>query len=753
MNYPHLDRQGIRRFLPRRPIPVLAVLVSVAALVVSGGAGGKGQEGLTGVAAVGGGGGHALAAKKNGTVWAWGHNAHGQLGLGRVGSPVLKPTRVPGIKGVTQTIGGEFHTVVLKKDGTVWAWGDNESGQLGTGRSGSDESSPVQVKGITDATAVDADGDHSYALLSDGTVRAWGENDEGQLGNGTTTESNTPVRVSIKNVAAIATGSGHALALTKKGVVLAWGDNRLGQLGIGAATEANRTTPVKVKGLPGRATAIAAGSGGDYSLALMADGTVWAWGLNAQGQLGNGSFDSKGCKCRPKPARVHGVKGAIGLAASGGAGLALKANGTVWAWGNNEFGQLGRGVVGGKSAVPKQVEDLTGVKALTAGGGYVVALKSDDSVVAFGMNTFGQLGIGNTSHSAVPVAVGVTAAASNDSFSLGPLSALGLALVVIGALVAIAAVMFGRSWLRRRAVTRRAAPAAPQAAWDQGADPRAAAGQGAAPGLPVLTPGAGGLRAPAAAAGGPPAADGAADAYSRRVQLLQATGHFDGVSHDVLAQVATMLKPLAVPADGIVCREGEPGDHFFLIESGTLAVTTDLGGHPRELALLGSGQFFGETALLDQATRAATVRATTNAQLWALSAEDFQHLRARHPEIETAVQKATARRDATRMGGAQRTIAAGQPLGHIRIGRSPDNDMVFSSDLVSGHHAEIELLGGVARLSDLDSTNGTFVNEVRVSTAELNDGDEIRVGDERFTFDRRAIQASVAAQPQAEAPR
>jgi CRP-like cAMP-binding protein len=169
------------------------------------------------------------------------------------------------------------------------------------------------------------------------------------------------------------------------------------------------------------------------------------------------------------------------------------------------------------------------------------------------------------------------------------------------------------------------------------------------------------------------------------------------------------------------------------------------------LALLGPGQFFGETALLEQATRAATVRATTNAQLWALSAEDFQHLRARHPEIETAVQRATARRDATRMGIAQRTIAVGQPLARIRIGRSPDNEMVFASELVSGHHAEIELLGGGARLRDLDSTNGTFVNDVRVSTADLNDGDEIRIGDERFTFDRSAIQASVAAQAQAHA--
>ncbi len=254
-------------------------------------------------------------------------------------------------------------------------------------------------------------------------------------------------------------------------------------------------------------------------------------------------------------------------------------------------------------------------------------------------------------------------------------------------------------------------------------------------------------------AGGPAARDGAADAYSRRVQLLQGTGHFGGVSHDVLAQVATMLKPLAVPADGIVVHEGEPGDQLFLVETGTLAVTTDIDGRPRELALLGPGQFFGETALLEQAGRAATVRATTNAQLWALSAEDFQQLRARHPEIETVARRATAQRGATRTGVfevEQRAIAPGPKTARIRIGRNPDNEMVYPSELVSGYHAEIELLGDVARLRDLDSTNGTFVNDVQVSTADLNDGDEVRVGDERFTFDRRAIQASLA--PQAPAP-
>ena len=317
-----------------------------------------------------------------------------------------------------------------------------------------------------------------------------------------------------------------------------------------------------------------------------------------------------------------------------------------------------------------------------------------------------------------------------------------LVLVIVGALVALAVLLFFGLRLRRRAATRR--PAAPKAVWGPGANPHASFGAwgegpdpsfgpGGAPDVPIVTPGT----------AVPP--DG--DPNSRRIQLLSGSGHFAEVSHDVLAQVATLLKPLTVPAGGIVCREGEPGDHFFLIETGTLAVTADVGGQPRELALLGPGQAFGETALVGQESRRATVRATTDAHLWALSAEDFQDLRTRHPEIETVVQRATAQRDATRPGVfnvEKPAIAAEQPSGRVRIGRDPDNDMVFASSLVSGHHAEIEFDGDVARLRDLDSTNGTFVNGNRIQAVDLNDGDEIGVGDERFTFDRRAVQASLA---------
>lgn len=266
------------------------------------------------------------------------------------------------------------------------------------------------------------------------------------------------------------------------------------------------------------------------------------------------------------------------------------------------------------------------------------------------------------------------------------------------------------------------------------------------PAPPVPVPGVAASRAPAAL--DPPDRDGAWREYGRRVGFLGRVDLFGGVSQEVLVQVATALKPLAVPAGGIVCREGEVGDQFFLIEAGTLAVTADSGGQPRQLALLGPGEFFGEMALLGPGRRSATVRATGDAQLWSLSAADFHQLLTRQPEIDTVVRRAASLRGTANQLGAfeveHRNLAVlTEGRQQIRIGRSPDNDLVFASHLVSRHHAVVEWSGKSYRLRDLDSNNGTYVNGVEVRTADLNDGDEIWVGDERFIFDRRAIHRSI----------
>jgi alpha-tubulin suppressor-like RCC1 family protein len=197
---------------------------------------------------------------------------------------------------VTAIAAGFGQTVALKSDGTVWTWGDNSSGQLGDG-SATSSNIPVQVRGLSGIStgmviAVAAGYDHTVALKNDGTVWAWGNNKNGQLGNGNSTPSKTPVQVSgLSTVTAVAAGFSHTVALKSDGTVWTWGNNSKGQLGSGLTNgvPVDSATPVQVSGLSG-AMDIAAGYEDSVALKAAAngDGTVWAWGSNSYGQFGNG---------------------------------------------------------------------------------------------------------------------------------------------------------------------------------------------------------------------------------------------------------------------------------------------------------------------------------------------------------------------------------------------------------------------------------------------------------------------------------
>ncbi len=223
---------------------------------------------LTGVTAIAGGHYHSLALKTDGTVWAWGYNGHGQLGDG---TTTNRSTPVQVLTGVTAIAGGDHHSLAVKTDGTVWAWGFNQYGELGDAPVSN--RSPVQVKGLTGVTALAAGDHHSLALKTDGTIWALGRNDNyGQLGDGTKTNNSTPVQVKdLAGVTAIAADDDHSLAVKTDGTAWAWGDNEYGQLGDGTTT--NRSVPVQVKSLTG-VTAIAAGT--NHSLAANNCGTTVA---------------------------------------------------------------------------------------------------------------------------------------------------------------------------------------------------------------------------------------------------------------------------------------------------------------------------------------------------------------------------------------------------------------------------------------------------------------------------------------------
>ena len=224
---------------------------------------------------------HTVALRNDGTVWAWGSNNDGQLGDGTTTWSPL-PLQVKGLTDVVAVATGEAHTVALKKNGTVWAWGHNSSGELGDGTQ-INRLVPVQVSGLTDVISIAAGYAHTMALKKDGTLWTWGSNNYAQLGNGTYTYSLVPVQV-LSNVTSVSPGSFNTIALKKDGTVWAWGRNDNGQLGDG--TNEYRTTPVQLTGI----TQVASITTGDnFTLAVKQDGTIWAWGMNSEGEFGNGT--------------------------------------------------------------------------------------------------------------------------------------------------------------------------------------------------------------------------------------------------------------------------------------------------------------------------------------------------------------------------------------------------------------------------------------------------------------------------------
>lgn len=369
---------------------------------------------LSGVTAMAGGAFHSLALLDTGRVKAWGNNEFGQLGdnttMGRASEVTVGG---PSFDRVVAIAAGEYHSVAVRSDGTVWAWGDNSYGQLGLDPATTFfAKNPVQVPGSGAlgfvAKDVAAGNYHSLARLDDGTVKAWGSNGSGELGDGTTTDRHTPVTVltsatppvPLINIKDIAAGS-HSMAINTNGTplnlnddkVYAWGPNSRGQLGQAPDHQAHPLA-APVGNLPDGSIDIVASAGGGHSLALNKSGKVWAWGANYSGQLGNGTTDANPlgheCLCNPTPAKVRvNASTELGSVTKIAAGyfhsLAVRdvsGTRTIRAWGQDSSGQIGNGgaiSVSDYSAYAVEVIDaganaaLTGAQVVGAGHGHSLA--------------------------------------------------------------------------------------------------------------------------------------------------------------------------------------------------------------------------------------------------------------------------------------------------------------------------------------------------------------------------------------------
>jgi alpha-tubulin suppressor-like RCC1 family protein len=347
-------------------------------------------------------------------IWVWGSNSSGQLGLGNT-TAYSSPKQVGSLKVWSTIASGAYHMMAIK-GGELWSWGYGANGRLGIGNA-TDYSSPKQIGSLTDWYTIAGGGEHSLAIKTDGTMWGWGNGTDGRVGNGTASATiNSPVQIgALTTWSKISGGAYHSMAIKTDGTMWTWGFNSQGQLGDGSIT--SRSSPVQI-GVLTTWSKVAGGS--QHTLAIKTDGTLWSWGYNNLGQLGGGST-------RSSPVQVGALTNWLDIAA--GAyynSFAIKTDGTLWAWGYNNEGQLGNGTTNNEIS-PIQIGALTTWSQIAGGngsGGYAKAITTQGYLYMWGGNSSGQLGLGSTTSYSSPKQVGSLASWSKITSGYSTLTIL-----------------------------------------------------------------------------------------------------------------------------------------------------------------------------------------------------------------------------------------------------------------------------------------------------------------------------------------
>jgi alpha-tubulin suppressor-like RCC1 family protein len=332
-------------------------------------------------------------------LYVWGSNRYGQIGDNTAGSSAVPegnsrstPRQVGTATNWKQVSAGSFHTAAIKTDGTLWCWGYNFYGQLGDG--GTDRSTPRQVGTATNWKQVSAGDAHTAAIKTDGTLWSWGDGTLGQMGDNTTTSRGTPRQefTSSTNWKQVDAGTGHTVALKTDGTVWCWGWNRYGQIGDNTAgsavsTNANsRSTPRQV----GTATNWKQVRGLVYTTsALKTDGTLWSWGYNTFGTIGDNTTNDRSTPRQEAYLQTDWMS--IG-GHNSTHNVAIRANKSIWLWGRNNSGQLGNNTTTNRSLPIQEFTASTNWKQASSGGNFSVAIKTNGTLWAWGYNYRGAIG-------------------------------------------------------------------------------------------------------------------------------------------------------------------------------------------------------------------------------------------------------------------------------------------------------------------------------------------------------------------------